>query len=85
MNNNKKYKPQLTQLPDCYKIVGELTCPYEPRENAYPRYLDTVVNDVKDEVACEVQCTFYEPFVCRAFAFYPSALQCFISGDDRGT
>ena len=63
----------------------ELTCPYERTENAYPRYLDAVINNINDEVACEVQCTFYEPFVCRSFAFYPSALQCFISGDDKGT
>ena len=63
---------------------GDLTCPYQPTDNAYPRYLDAVINDVKDDVACEVQCTFYEPFVCRSFAFYPSALQCFISGDDQG-
>ncbi len=40
---------------------------------------------MKDDVACEVQCTFYEQFICRSFAFYPSALQCFISGDDTGT
>lgn len=64
---------------------SDLDCPYQRTDNAYPRYLDAVINDVKDEVACEVQCTFYEKFVCRSFAFYSSAQQCFISGDDRAS
>lgn len=67
-----------------FSILGELDCPYQRTDNAYPRYLDTIVNNVKDEVACEVQCTYYEQFVCRSFAFYSSANQCFISGDDKG-
>ena len=65
--------------------LGDLDCPYQRTDNGYPRYLDTIVDNVKDEVACEVQCTFYDQFVCRAFAYYASANQCFISGDDRGT
>ena len=65
-------------------ISAELDCPYQRTENAYPRYLDTIVNSVKNEVACEVTCTFYELFVCRSFAFYASASQCFLSGDDKG-
>ena len=63
---------------------GELSCPYQRTDNAYPRYLDTVINDVKNEVDCEVKCTFYENFVCRSFAYYSSARQCFVSGDDTG-
>ena len=65
-------------------IPAELDCPYQRTDNAYPRYLDTIVNNVKNEVACEVTCTFYEQFVCRSFAFYASASQCFLSGDDKG-
>ena len=63
---------------------GDLDCPYQRTDNGYPRYLDTIVDNVKDEVACEVQCTFYDQFVCRAFAYYSSANQCFLSGDDKG-
>ena len=47
------------------------------------RYLDTIVTQVSDEIACEKQCTFFEDFPCRSFAFYTSASQCFISGDDQ--
>ena len=65
-------------------ISAELSCPYQRTDNAYPRYLDTIVNNVKNEVACEVACTFHEQFVCRSFAFYASASQCFLSGDDKG-
>ena len=65
-------------------LQGELSCPYQRTDNAYPRYLDTVINDVKNEVDCEVKCTFYENFVCRSFAYYSSARQCFVSGDDTG-
>ncbi|XP_023323415.1 uncharacterized protein LOC111697594 [Eurytemora carolleeae] len=60
----------------------ELSCPYQRTDNAYPRYLDSIVSRVTDEIACEKQCTFHQDFVCRAFAFYTSASQCFISGDD---
>ena len=65
-------------------ITAEIDCPYQRTDNAYPRYLDTIVNSVKNEVACEVTCTFYEQFTCRSFAFYASASQCFLSGDDKG-
>ena len=61
----------------------ELTCSYKRTDNAYPRYLDTIVTQVSDEIACEKQCTFFEDFPCRSFAFYTSASQCFISGDDQ--
>jgi len=61
----------------------ELTCPYQRTDNAYPRYLDTIVSRVSDEIACEKQCTFHQAFVCRSFAFYTSASQCFLSGDDK--
>lgn len=59
-------------------------CPYQRTENSHPRYLDTVINNIKNEVACEVTCTFHEPFTCRAFAYFTSASQCFLSGDDKG-
>ena len=36
-----------------------------------------------DDIACEKQCTFFQDFPCRSFAFYTSASQCFISGDDQ--
>ena len=61
----------------------DFTCPYKRTDNAYPRYLDTIVTRVTDEIACEKQCTFFEDFPCRSFAFYTSASQCFISGDDQ--
>ena len=61
----------------------ELSCAYKRTDNAYPRYLDTIVTRVSDEIACEKQCTFFEDFPCRSFAFYTSASQCFISGDDQ--
>ena len=61
----------------------ELSCSYKRTDNAYPRYLDTIVTQVSDEIACEKQCTFFEDFPCRSFAFYTSASQCFISGDDQ--
>ena len=69
----------------------ELSCEYKRTENAYPRYLDTIVTRyetnisalhsissilytiifrVSDEIACEKQCTFFEDFPCRSFAFY---------------
>ena len=75
--------------PSLYKsffftFADENTCPYVRTDDAYPRYLDAIVNNVKNEVACEVTCTFYQQFVCRSFAFYASASQCFISGDDKG-
>ena len=78
-----------TQISRIYTSIfslfsAELNCPYQRTDNAYPRYLDTIVNNVKNEVACEVTCTFYEEFVCRSFAFYASASQCFLSGDDKG-
>ena len=38
---------------------------------------------VTDDIACEKQCTFFQDFPCRSFAFYTSASQCFISGDDQ--
>ena len=60
----------------------ELSCPYRRTDNAYPRYLDTIVSRVTDDISCEKQCTFFQDFVCRSFAFYASASQCFISGDD---
>ena len=60
----------------------ELSCPYKRTDNAYPRYLDTIVSRVTDDIGCEKQCTFFRDFVCRSFAFYASASQCFISGDD---
>ena len=63
----------------------QLSCPYKRTDNAYPRYLDTIVSRVTDEIACEKQCTFYEDFLCRSFAFYASASQCFISGDDKAS
>ena len=40
--------------------------------NCIPRYLDTIVSRVSDEVACETQCTFQRDFICRSFAFYSS-------------
>ena len=63
----------------------QLSCPYKRTDNAYPRYLDTIVSRVTDEIDCEKQCTFYEDFLCRSFAFYASASQCFISGDDTAS
>jgi len=63
----------------------QLNCPYKRTDNAYPRYLDTIVTRVTDEIACERQCTFFEDFPCRSFAFYTSASQCFISGDDQAS
>ena len=36
-------------------------------------------------MACEVQCTYFDQFICRSFAFYSSANQCFISGDDQAS
>ena len=80
----------------------QFNCPYKRTDNAYPRYLDTIVTRyeerghadkrfyssylllrVTDEIACEKQCTFLQDFPCRSFAFYTSASQCFISGDDQ--
>ena len=58
----------------------ELSCPYKRTDNAYPRYLDTIATRVNDDIDCEKQCTFFQDFVCRSFAFYASASQCFISG-----
>ena len=65
--------------------TDQLSCPYKRTDNAYPRFLDTIVSRVTDEIACEKQCTFYEDFLCRSFAFYASASQCFISGDDTAS
>ena len=61
----------------------ELSCPYKRTDNAYPRYLDTIATRVNDDIDCEKQCTFFQDFVCRSFAFYASASQCFISGTLR--
>ena len=61
----------------------ELSCPYKRTDNAYPRYLDTIATRVNDDIDCEKQCTFFQDFVCRSFAFYASASQCFISGNLR--
>jgi hypothetical protein len=44
----------------CSIEPGDLDCPYQRTDNGYPRYLDTIVDNIKDEVACEVQCTFYD-------------------------
>jgi hypothetical protein len=44
----------------CSVEPGDLDCPYQRTDNGYPRYLDTIVDNIKDEVACEVQCTFYD-------------------------
>nr|XP_040567250.1 uncharacterized protein LOC121116996 isoform X1 [Lepeophtheirus salmonis] len=77
--NTSKYSNYLEN--NCIE-PNQITCPYMKIENAYPRYLDEVVRNIKDEVACEVQCSFNEKIICRSFAFYSSASQCFISGDD---
>ena len=29
-----------------------------------------IIFRVSDEIACEKQCTFFEDFPCRSFAFY---------------
>ena len=36
----------------------ENTCPYVRTDDAYPRYLDAIVNNVKNEVACDYNAGF---------------------------
>lgn len=58
-------------------------CSYQTIPDMYPRYLDSLVANISDDAQCQQQCTNNRPFVCRAYSFYASGSQCFISSDDR--
>ncbi|EFX69242.1 hypothetical protein DAPPUDRAFT_329313 [Daphnia pulex] len=49
----------------------------------YPRYLDSLVANISDDKHCQHQCSNNRAFACRAYSFYASVSQCFISSDDR--
>ncbi|KAF2354793.1 PAN/Apple domain [Trinorchestia longiramus] len=83
-----RYVVCVHQVPGCASTRGacapdEQLCPYVETRNAYPRYLDAVINNVRSEGACERQCSGFTSFICRSFAWYSVASQCFISGDDK--
>ncbi|KAI9559609.1 hypothetical protein GHT06_013614 [Daphnia sinensis] len=63
--------------------LGNTMCSYETVVDMYPRYLDSLVANITDEVQCQQQCSNNRPFACRAYSFYASGSQCFISSDDR--
>lgn len=64
-------------------LIGNTMCSYETVVDMYPRYLDSFVANITDEIQCQQQCSNNRPFACRAYSFYASGSQCFISSDDR--
>lgn len=58
-------------------------CSYQTIPDMYPRYLDSLVANISDDAQCQQQCTNNRAFACRAYSFYASGSQCFISSDDR--
>ncbi|CAL4087761.1 unnamed protein product [Meganyctiphanes norvegica] len=61
----------------------DTSCDYQITENAYPRYLDTTIDGIISEIQCQTECTNFDRFNCRSFAYYATASQCFLSGDDK--
>lgn len=58
-------------------------CSYQTVVDMYPRYLDSLVANISDDHQCQQQCSNNRAFACRAYSFYASGSQCFISSDDR--
>ena len=63
--------------------LGNTMCSYVTVPDMYPRYLDSLVANISDDNQCQHQCASNRPFACRAYSFYASGGQCFISSDDR--
>lgn len=69
----------------CVINLADRRCPFSSVPESHPRYLDTVINGVTSEQDCQIRCNTHREFVCRSYAFYAAASQCFISGDDKGS
>lgn len=64
----------------------DTTCPYVETEDAYPTYANIIQTDgVSTLESCREMCTTLKSFSCRSFSYYSSALQCFLSGDDKAS
>lgn len=64
----------------------DTTCPYVETEDAYPTYANIIQTEgVSTLESCRELCTNLKSFTCRSFSYYSSALQCFLSGDDKSS
>nr|XP_042909465.1 uncharacterized protein LOC107457465 [Parasteatoda tepidariorum] len=64
----------------------DTTCPYVETEDAYPTYANIIQTEgVSTLESCRDLCTELKRFSCRSFSYYSSALQCFLSGDDKAS
>ncbi|UYV62303.1 hypothetical protein LAZ67_2000066 [Cordylochernes scorpioides] len=65
-------------------VQARTDCAFVQSPNAYPTYTDVVeTSGITSQASCEDFCTNYGVFNCRAFAYYSSNSQCFLSGDDK--
>ncbi|XP_035231145.1 uncharacterized protein LOC118203012, partial [Stegodyphus dumicola] len=64
----------------------DTSCPYVETEDAYPTYANIIQTEgVSTLESCRDLCNNLERFSCRSFSYYSSALQCFLSGDDKAS
>ncbi|XP_046464235.1 uncharacterized protein LOC124210016 isoform X1 [Daphnia pulex] len=74
---------QVEYLENQCVSLGNTMCSYQTVVDMYPRYLDSLVANISDDQQCQHQCSNNRAFACRAYSFYASGSQCFISSDDR--
>ncbi|KAG8197083.1 hypothetical protein JTE90_004349 [Oedothorax gibbosus] len=64
----------------------DTACPYVETEDAYPTYANIIQTEgVSTLESCRDLCNELTKFSCRSFSYYSSALQCFLSGDDKAS
>ncbi|GFQ84988.1 uncharacterized protein TNCT_653901, partial [Trichonephila clavata] len=64
----------------------DTSCPYVETEDAYPTYANIIQTEgVSTLESCRDLCNDLTRFSCRSFSYYSSALQCFLSGDDKAS
>ncbi|XP_054714744.1 uncharacterized protein LOC129224331 [Uloborus diversus] len=64
----------------------DTSCPYVETEDAYPTYANIIQTEgVSTLESCRDLCNNLLRFSCRSFSYYSSALQCFLSGDDKAS
>ncbi|KAF8773607.1 hypothetical protein HNY73_016253 [Argiope bruennichi] len=64
----------------------DTSCPYVETEDAYPTYANIIQTEgVSTLESCRELCNELTRFSCRSFSYYSSALQCFLSGDDKAS
>lgn len=76
----------LLQLYLIHLFSADTSCPYVETEDAYPTYANIIQTEgVSTLESCRDLCDNLERFSCRSFSYYSSALQCFLSGDDKAS